>query len=72
MTKGIEMESHERYVEAAARTLALQIPATEREAVLRFFGLAASMADLVMTFPLEPADESGNAFVPVSPARDEP
>lgn len=65
------MESHERYVEAAARTLQLPIAATEREAVLRFFALAASMADTVMAVPLSPADESGSVFVPVSPVREE-
>jgi hypothetical protein len=64
-------DAHERYVDAAAATLGLHIPATEREAVLRFFGLAASMAELVMAQPLAPADESGNIFVPVAPTRDE-
>jgi hypothetical protein len=62
---------HEAYVDAAARTLGLPIAATEREAVLRFFALAASMAELVTTLPLDPADESGSVFVPVSPVRED-
>ncbi len=64
-------EHHGPYVDAAARTLALPIPAAERAAVLRCFGLAAAMAERVMGLPLEPADESGSVFVPVTPAREE-
>lgn len=63
--------AHETYVDAAARMLGLPIPAAERDAVLRFFTLAASMAELVMTLPLDPADESGSVFVPVAPVREE-
>lgn len=62
---------HAPYVDAAARTLGVPIPATERESVLRFFALAATMAELVMTQPLEAADESGSVFVPVAPVREE-
>jgi hypothetical protein len=59
--------NHEAYVDAAAATLGLKIAAEQRKGVLMFFGLAASMAALVESFPLTPADESGNVFTPVSP-----
>jgi len=35
--------------------------------VLRYLQLVAGMAPRVMDFPLGPADESGNVFVPVAP-----
>ena len=62
---------HEAYVDAAARLLDLPIAAAEREQVLRYFALAASMAERVMSQPLAPADESGNVFMPVAPVRED-
>jgi hypothetical protein len=57
----------ERCVDAQAALLGLPIAAEHRPGVLRYLQLAAGMAPLVMDFPLAPADESGNVFVPVSP-----
>ena len=39
-----------------------------RPGVLRYYALAASMAELVMDAPLGLADEPAPVFVPVSPA----
>lgn len=58
---------HAAYVDAAAAVLGLKIAAEYRPGVLRFFGLAASMAEQVMALPLGPADEPGTRFVPVEP-----
>lgn len=63
------MDAHGAYVDAAAAVLGLKIAAEYRPAVLRYFGLAATMAEQVMALPLEPADESGSVFVPVEPER---
>jgi hypothetical protein len=62
--------NHEAYVDAAAATLGLKIAAEQRKGVLMFFGLAASMAALVESFPLTPADEPGTVFTPVAPELD--
>jgi hypothetical protein len=59
--------TQQAYVDAAAATLGLHIPAEHRESVLRYFGLAATMAELVNGLPLTAADESGNVFTPVTP-----
>jgi len=58
---------HAAYVDAAATTLGLKISAEQRPGVLRFFALAADMAELVQGLPLEPHDESGSVFHPVPP-----
>ena len=58
---------HAAYVDAAAATLGLKISAEQRPGVLRFFALAADMAELVQGLPLEPHDESGSVFHPVPP-----
>ena len=63
------MDPQAAYVDAAAAVLGLQITAGQRPGVLRFFGLAAAMADQVMTLPLDAADESGSVFLPVEPER---
>jgi hypothetical protein len=55
----------EAYVDAAAAALGLALAPDHRPGVIRYFQLAASMAPRVMDFPLTPADESGNVFVPV-------
>ena len=65
------MDPHAAYVDAAAAVLGLKIAAEYRQGVLRFFGLAASMAEQVMTLPLDASDEPGTCFVPVEPRRAE-
>lgn len=62
------MDSVEAHVDATAAVLGLRIPAESRPAVLRYFALAAAMAEPVMAMPLTPADESGSVFIPVEPA----
>ncbi len=58
---------HGAYIDAAAATLGLNLTQEQRKGVNLYFGLAASMAVLVQGLPLQPADESGNVFVPVAP-----
>jgi hypothetical protein len=58
---------HSAYIDAAAATLGLNLTQEQRKGVTLYFGLAASMAALVQGLPLQPADESGNVFVPVAP-----
>ncbi len=58
---------HSAYIDAAAATLGLALTQEQRKGVALYFGLAAAMADLVQGLPLQPADESGNVFVPVAP-----
>ena len=65
------MDDHAAYVDAAAAVLGLRIPIESRPGVLRFFSLAAGMADQVMAMPLGVEDESGSVFVPVEPASGE-
>lgn len=64
-------DPHRAYIEAAAATLGLKIPATSRAGVETYFQLAANMAALVEGLPLTPADEAGTVFVPVAPQRGE-
>ena len=56
------------YVDAAAQALDLPLRPAHRPGVLRYFALAAEMADLVNQFPLTVQDEPAPAFVPISPA----
>lgn len=58
----------EAYVDAAAAALALPLQPAHRPGVLRYFALAAEMADAVNQFPLDVQDEPAPAFIPVSPA----
>ncbi len=58
---------HTAYIDAAAATLGLTLTQDQRAGVTLYFGLAASMAAMVQGLPLQPADESGNVFVPVAP-----
>lgn len=58
---------HTPYIDTAAAMLGLKISAAQRPGVVRYFGLAAEMADLVNGLPLAPADEPGQVFRPVSP-----
>jgi len=58
---------HRDYIDAAAATLGLKIAAESRAGVAMYFGLAASMAELLQQLPLTAADESGNVFRPLAP-----
>ncbi|MEO8526618.1 MAG: DUF4089 domain-containing protein [Caldimonas sp.] len=63
------MERHEieAYVDAAAASLALPIAAEHRQGVVHYVELAASMAALVMAFPLGIDDEAAPVFTPIAP-----
>ena len=63
-------EPLEAYVDATATLLQLPIAPEHRPGVLRYFALAASMAELVDAHPLAHADEPAPVFVPVSPPAD--
>ncbi len=58
------------YVDAASMALRLPLDPTHRPGVLRYFALAASMADWVEAHPLSTEDEPAAAFVPIAPAAD--
>ena len=62
---------HSAYITAAAATLGLNLTQEQRKGVALYFGLAASMAELLQGMPLGPADESGTVFVPVAPEVEE-
>ncbi|HEY0956465.1 MAG TPA: AtzG-like protein [Roseateles sp.] len=57
----------EAYVDATAALLALPLAAEHRPGVLRYFALAAEMAELVNGLQLATHDEPAEAFVPISP-----
>ena len=61
------MDSHAAHVDACAALIGLPIPAECRDGVIRYFGLAAAMAELVMGLPLLAEDEPAEAFVPIVP-----
>ena len=63
----MEARQIEAYVDAAAVALDLPLAAEHRPGVLRYFGLAAEMAELVNGLPLALQDEPAEAFVPISP-----
>jgi hypothetical protein len=56
----------EAYVDAAAAALALPLADTHRPGVLRYFGLAAELAELVMAAPLGPFDDPAPVFVSIA------
>jgi Protein of unknown function (DUF4089) len=56
-----------RHVESTAALIGLPIADEYRAGVERYFGIAASLAALVMAMPLTAADEPAEVFVPVSP-----
>jgi Protein of unknown function (DUF4089) len=62
----------EALVTATARALRLPLAAEHRPGVITFVGLAASMAERVMSAPLTPEDESGSVFVPIAPRGPQP
>ncbi|WP_291010577.1 DUF4089 domain-containing protein [Hydrogenophaga sp.] len=53
------------FVDAQCACLGLILAPEHRPGVLRYLHLVAGMAPKVMDFPLTPADESGNVFIPV-------
>ena len=57
----------EAYVDASAAALGLPLRADHRPGVLRYFALAAQMAELVHGLPLTTADEPAETFVPIAP-----
>lgn len=57
----------ETWVDQQSALLGLPIAPAHRPGVVRYLQLVAGMAPRVMDFALTPADESGNAFVPVAP-----
>jgi hypothetical protein len=57
----------ERYADAQGELLGLPLTPEQRAGVVRYLGLVGGLAPRVMDFPLTPADESGNVFVPVPP-----
>jgi hypothetical protein len=59
-----QIESH---VDATAALIGLPIGPEYRAGVLRYFGIAAAMAELVMQHPLGIEDEPAPVFTPVSP-----
>ena len=63
----MEADRIEAYVDATAALLGLPLAAEHRPGVLRYFGLAAEMAELVNGLPLAMQDEPAEAFVPIAP-----
>lgn len=62
-------EQIENYVDAAAALLALPLSAEHRPGVLRYFTLAASLAEQVAAHPLGVHDDPAEAFTPISPSQ---
>jgi len=57
----------EAFVDAAAAALGLPLDPAHRPGVLRYFALAAAMAELVNGLPLGIVDEPAEAFAPIEP-----
>jgi hypothetical protein len=57
----------EAAVDAAAALFDLPLAPAHRPGVLRFYALAAEMAQVVLAIPLGRDDESGAVFRPVEP-----
>ncbi len=58
---------HEDDVDAMAALLELPLAPEHRPGVLRYFALAAEMAELVNGLPLGVHDDPAEAFIPVAP-----
>ena len=58
----------EAYVDAAASAMNLPLAPEHRPGVLRYFALAAELAELVEAHPLLPHDDPAEAFVPIEAA----
>ncbi|MGR4868336.1 DUF4089 domain-containing protein [Variovorax sp. LARHSF232] len=65
-------EQIEAYVDASAVALDLQLRPEHRAGVLRYFALAAEMAALLDSVPLDPHVEPAVNFTPHVPARSKP
>ena len=63
----MQREQLEAYVDAMAAALALPLAPEHRPGVLRYFELAAGLAELVMAQPLRPDDEPAAVFTPIAP-----
>jgi hypothetical protein len=61
-------EQIEKFVDASAAALDLQLRPEHRDGVLRYFALAADLAALVQAVPLAPHVEPAVQFVPISPS----
>lgn len=57
----------EAQVDATAALIGLPLAAAHRPGVLRYFAIAAGMAELVLAQPLTTDDEPAALFVPVAP-----
>lgn len=57
----------EAYVDAAAAAIDLPIDPHHRPGVLRYFALAAGLAEQVMALPLGVEDDPAERFEPVGP-----
>lgn len=60
-------EEIEACVDATAAAMKVSLAAEHRPGVLHYFGIAASMADLLNAHVLDLTDEPAPVFVPVSP-----
>ena len=60
-------EEIEALVDAAAAAVGLTLDAAHRPGVLRYFALAAAMAEQVASDPLGGGDEPAYAFMPLGP-----
>jgi hypothetical protein len=65
-------EQIEAYVDASAAALDLRLQPGHRAGVLRYFGLAAEMAALLESVPLDAHVEPAVNFTPVAPGRLKP
>ena len=63
----MERSLAEAYVDAAAAALGLPIGAQHRPGTVHYFELAAAMAELVLSLPLDIDDEPAPVFVPIAP-----
>ncbi|MEP6740533.1 MAG: DUF4089 domain-containing protein [Caldimonas sp.] len=63
----MQREQLEACVDAIAAAMDLPLLPEHRPGVLMYFGLAASLADLIMAQPLGPGDEPAETFVPIGP-----
>jgi hypothetical protein len=63
----MDAQQVEAYVDAQCALLGITLAPEHRPGVVRYLQLVIGMAPRVMDFPLSPADESGNIFVPVAP-----
>ncbi len=63
----MDAERIENHVDAMAAVLELPLAPAHRPGVLRYFGLAAEMAELVNGLKLGVHDEPAEAFTPLAP-----